>query len=280
MRIAMVCPFGVRVKGTVPARVLPAARSLAARGHQVAVLIPPWDSPEDAGREVRAGRLRVRHLPLAGRTPVGWPLLAWRLAREAWESGAEVLHCFKPKGFSGGVHFLTHLRRGGAGLPAVVVDSDDWEGPGGWSDLAGYPLPLRWCFAWQERWGLRHADALTLASRTLVARARAVGAAPERTCYLPNALEEDHPALRAAPWAGGAAGAGRVVLLYSRFWEFAPARVARRLALLRKVVPGLEVWMAGRGHGAHEGRWRAALAAHGLADVTRWLGWVEPERLP
>ncbi|MGQ9458087.1 MAG: hypothetical protein ACUVS5_07360, partial [Anaerolineae bacterium] len=73
MRIAFVCPFGIRAKGTVPARVLPAARSLARRGHQVLVLIPPWDSPEDAGREEREDGLQVWHLPLPLRSPWGWP---------------------------------------------------------------------------------------------------------------------------------------------------------------------------------------------------------------
>ncbi|MGC8839258.1 MAG: glycosyltransferase [Anaerolineae bacterium] len=280
MRITFVCPFGTRVKGTVPARVLPAARSLAQRGHEVLVLIPPWDSPEDAGREGREGCLQVRHLPLPLRGPLGWPALAWHLAQEAWRSGADILHFFKPKGFAGWAHLWAHARRGAAMRPLLAVDSDDWEGPGGWNDLAGYPRWMRWLFAWQERWGLRHADLVTVASRALVARAQGLRSAPGRVLYLPNALPEDHPALRAAPWAGGPPGPGRRLLLYSRFWEFHHERVARRLARLRARVPGLDLWMAGRGCPTHEARWQRALASEGMADATHWLGWVEPLHLP
>ena len=280
MRITFVCPFGARAKGTVPARILLAARSLAQRGHRVLVLIPPWDSPEDAGREEREGDLCVRHLPLLGRSALGWPALAWRLAQESWESAPEVLHFSKPKGFSGWAHLWAHARRGAAARPLLAVDSDDWEGPGGWNDLAGYPLWTRWLFAWQERWGFRHADLLTLASRALVAKAQGLGVAPHKVLRLPNALPEDHPALQAPPWAGGPPGPGRVLFLYSRFWEFDPARVARRLARLRARVPGLGIRMAGRGTPEHEVRWRSALAAEGLSEIAQWLGWIPPSRLP
>lgn len=280
MRITFVCPFGVRAKGTVPARALPAARSLAQRGHEVLVLIPPWDSPEDAGRKEQEGGLRVRHLPLPVRGPLGWPALAWRLAREAWGSEADFLHFFKPKGFAGWAHIWACWRRGASARPLLAVDSDDWEGPGGWNDLARYPPWMRWLFAWQERWGLRHADLVTVASRVLVARAQALGVAPDRLLYLPNALPEDHPALKVAPWAGGPSGPGWRLLLYSRFWEFDHARIARRLARLQARLPRLEVWMAGRGSPEHEARWQSALAAEGLATAVRWLGWVEPLHLP
>ncbi|MGQ9713154.1 MAG: glycosyltransferase [Anaerolineae bacterium] len=281
MRIAFVCPFGVHAKGTVPARVLPAARSLARRGHQVLVLIPPWDSPEDAGREEREDGLQVWHLPLPLlRSPWGWPALAWRLAHEACESKADVLHFSKPKGFSGWAHAWAYGRRGASARPLLAVDSDDWEGPGGWNDLAGYPLWMRGLFAWQERWGLRHADLVTVPSRVLAAKARGLGVAPDKVLYLPNALPGDHPALKAAPWAGGPPGPGRRLLLYSRLWEFDHARVARRLARLSARLPGLELWMAGRGRPEHETRWQGALAAEGLAGAIRWLGWVDPPRLP
>ncbi len=280
MRITFVCPFGVRAKGTVPARIVPAARSLARRGHKVLVLIPPWDSPEDAGREEREGSLQVRHLPLPHRGHRGWPALAWHLAREAWESKADILHFSKPKGFAGWAHLWTRGQRGTGPHPLLAVDSDDWEGPGGWNDLAGYPLWMRWLFAWQERWGFRHADLITVASRVLAAKVQVLGIAPDRILRLPNALPEDHPALMAAPWAGGPPDPGRRLLLYSRFWEFHHARVARRLARLRARVPCLEVWMAGRGHPTHEDRWQRALAAEGLTEAVRWLGWIDPPCLP
>src|SRR5438045_1094940 len=45
MRIALLAPFGAQTKGTVQARILPLARTLAHRGHMVRVVIPPWDDP-------------------------------------------------------------------------------------------------------------------------------------------------------------------------------------------------------------------------------------------
>src|SRR4029078_9194650 len=46
MRIALLAPFGLQPKGTVQARILPLAHALGARGHQVRVVIPPWDDPD------------------------------------------------------------------------------------------------------------------------------------------------------------------------------------------------------------------------------------------
>src|SRR5438105_4606679 len=43
MRIAFIAPFGLQPKGTVSARMLPLAHALAQRGHQVRIIIPPWD---------------------------------------------------------------------------------------------------------------------------------------------------------------------------------------------------------------------------------------------
>ncbi|MCZ7673362.1 MAG: hypothetical protein M5U34_42740 [Chloroflexi bacterium] len=45
----------------------------------------------------------------------------------------------------------------------LIVDSDDWEGWGGWNDRAPYsPLQKRF-FAWQEQWGGATATPLTVA---------------------------------------------------------------------------------------------------------------------
>ncbi|NLE75841.1 MAG: glycosyltransferase family 4 protein, partial [Chloroflexi bacterium] len=217
MRLVFVCPFGLTKKGTVAARVLPAARALAGRGHQVTVLIPPWDDPQRAGQEQVEGSLRVRHLRMGG----GWLPLAARLAAEAWAAQPHVVHLWKPKGVAGLAHTLLWARRrlpGGPG-PALVVDSDDWEGPGGWNDRAGYPRLARPLFAWQERWGLRQAQAVTVVSETLESLAWSLGVPRQRVLRLPNALEETHPALTAASWTPPAGGVP-TLLIYSRFWEF------------------------------------------------------------
>ena len=196
MRIAFVAPFGLRAKGTTRARVLPLARELARRGHTVAVFIPPYDSPEDSDRRWVDESVDVINLALPGpgRGSAAWHLwLGWRLfhAVRAWQP--DVTHVFKPKGPSGLAGALLWSTRHKTKderrttkesvihPSSVVIDSDDWEGPGGWNDdpRTGYPGIQRRFFAWQERYGLSHADAWTVTSECLRQRAIAFGANPE-----------------------------------------------------------------------------------------------------
>ena len=71
----------------------------------------------------------------------------------------------------------------------LVVDSDDWEGWGGWNDLLPYPASAKRLFAWQERDLPRRADAVTVASRTLQTQVWGSGVPPEEVFYLPNGIE-------------------------------------------------------------------------------------------
>ena len=49
MRITLIAPFALHPKGTTRWRVLPLARALAAQGHAVRVVIPPYDWPAHSG---------------------------------------------------------------------------------------------------------------------------------------------------------------------------------------------------------------------------------------
>ena len=156
MRIAFVAPFGLRAKGTTRARVLPLARELARRGHTVAVFVPPYDSPEDSGRRWIDKSVDVINiaLPGPGRGERGVASLA-RLAavprrpRLAAGCGA----CVQAEGTIGvswggvvgdawarncGEHGKKHSAVSVSPRPRahlrVIMDSDDWEGPGGWND--------------------------------------------------------------------------------------------------------------------------------------------------
>ena len=207
-RIALVAPFGLRAKGTTRARALPLARELARRGHTVALFVPPYDSPEDAGHRWTDGGVDVIHLALPGpgRGSAAWHLwLGWRLFRAVRAWRPDVAHVFKPKGPSGlaGALLWAARGRGDAGgqreapgghratvsaVPRIVIDSDDWEGPGGWNDdpRAAYSPLQRRFFAWQERFGLSHADAWTVTSECLRQRAIGFGADPDRIVILHN----------------------------------------------------------------------------------------------
>ncbi len=276
-RIAFVAPFGLRAKGTTRARALPLARQLAAMGHRVAVFIPPYDSPEEAGRHWDDAGVAIINcsLPRAGTGGAWWHLvLAWRLRRAVLAWQPELVHVFKPKGPSGLV---------GATLwpwprvtrPGLVVDSDDWEGRGGWNDdpRTGYTTLQRRFFAWQERYGLSHADAWTVTSACLRRRAIAFGAAPERTIVLHNGIDaawwsstvgrRDESALAGPPTA----------ILYTRFAGVRPADVRAIWSHVRAALPAARLMVIGRGIAGEERH---------LADLpgVTIAGWVEPETLP
>ena len=121
-------------KSTMRVRALPLGQALTRRGHDVTVVLPPWDNPSDSGREWVEAGVRLVNLPLPARLPAVWyGWLAWRLLRVVDTLRPDVVHAFKPKGFSGVVAQALRARRAATGRgPRVVVDTDDWEGAGGW----------------------------------------------------------------------------------------------------------------------------------------------------
>lgn len=271
MRVAMLAPFALHPKGTTRWRVLPLAAALAAAGHQVGVFIPPYDWPQHSGRrwlhrgvEVCAVTL-PQSLALAGHSQ-----LAWRLAQAALAWQPDVVHCFKPKGYSGLAGWLLAQRR----LP-LVVDADDWEQ--GWNALAGYPAAWRLFFGWQERRGLRRAGAVTAASRWLVDYARSLRAPPAvgSVFYLPNGVEPApiSPAQRAA-------GDGRAVLLYTRFVEHSPAQVWQVWRRVLAEEPASRLLVAGRGRQGEEIRLAQLAAQAGGRQSVTLLGWLPAATRP
>ena len=299
LRIALVAPFGLRAKGTAQARALPLGRALARCGHQVALFLPPYDSPQDAGRRWTDQGVEVVNLalPAAGRGGAAWHLwLGWRLFLAARRWQPDVVHVFKPKGPSGLAGMLFWVTRGRAGAgagkrgdagaqrgvcPRVIMDSDDWEGPGGWNDdpRTGYTAAQRRFFAWQERYGLTHADGWTVTSRCLRDRAVSFGADPERVYVLHNGIAlparshvDPLAAQSSGPDAQPAGGRGASGILYTRFAGVQPAEVAEVWRRVRAVKPDATLADA-LGLARSEADTRAALIARGLAELIR-LGTV------
>jgi glycosyltransferase involved in cell wall biosynthesis len=294
----MIGPFGMRPRGTMGVRALPMAKALAARGHAVTMFLPPWQNPEDAGKRWEEDGVAVENIHLPPRIPGLFHLLtALRLARRALTLKPDVVHLFKPKAYSGLAHWLL-ARLPKARRPRLVVDTDDWEGAGGWNAIGGYPPAQRRFFAWQERWGLTHADAVTVASRTLESLAWALGVPPERVFYVPNGVgyrEVDGQGQR----EGGDSGRGNgppIILLYTRFFEFPVSRVIEVLKHVRERVPEARLLVVGKGLCGEEAElFRLAEQAgltltnyesrltdyspHPAADIT-YLGFVPAETLP
>ena len=279
----MVGPFGLKPKGTMSVRALPLAKALAARDHEVNMIMPAWHTPEESGKQWIEEGVGLRNITLPARLPGLWHLLvARRMVGRVLDLRPDVVHCFKPKAYSGLVAAgLLQLRRVGRYLGRIVVDTDDWEGKGGWNELEPYSAAERAFFAWQERWGLRHADAVTVASRTLETLVWSLGVARRDTSYLPNGCVEgqsvagdrlrirDRHELRDLP----------VVLLYTRFFEFRHERV---VAMFRKVVDqvaAVRLLVVGRGLFGEEKEFLELARASGLEDSVVYAGWVSPDEL-
>lgn len=288
MNVVMIGPFGLRLKGTLRVRALPMARALVARGHTVMLLVPPWDSPTDAGQEWEEAGVRVVNVSLPPRLPLlfhAW--LALRLVRRALASHPHVIHCFKPKAYAGLAHLmLWWLRRLGLVRQVrLVVDTDDWEQA--WNTLGGYSAIKRRFFAWQERWGLTHADAVVVASRALIGLVEKLGVAPARVFYVPNGMvqelvpstppAEDRAAIVRMLWELDNAA---VVLLYTRFVEFRLERIVEILRRVVAVVPQARLLVVGEGFFGEEAELDEMLMAAGLSQYAVFTGWVEAAQLP
>ncbi len=303
MNIVMVGPFGLHPKGTMRARALPAARALDSRGHHVTLLMPPWHTPERAGRSWTDDRssVRIEYVGLQGLAVpgVGHLLLALSMARRAATLRPDVVHAFKPKAYSGLAALILRAGQWLGGEYALVVDSDDWEGAGGWNDLEPYSGPMRRFFSWQERWGLRHADAVTVASCALESLAWSLGVPNRSVFYLPNGVEaaarppaaqstvagspgtggggadRDRPAVAAASGGDGDAR----LLLYTRFFEFDPKRALDVLARVLERHPKTRLVVVGKGLFGEEERFQEMARRRGLSDAVDYRGWLEAEAL-
>ena len=274
MKLVYVAPFGFAPKNTTARRVMPMARAMADRGHQVRVVVPAYDDPESSGRCWNDAGVEVRALPRPrgmGLPLVGIPLTQLALARSAmrrlqrWRP--DVVHVFKPKAVSGFVQAMLWRKRD---RPGLVLDCDDWEGKAGWSANEPYSWWQRELFERQERWGLGACDARTAASAEL---ARRRGAEPV-ACIVNGYDAATYQAWREAEPAGSTPSQPHAVI-YTRFYDV-PSEIWVRLALevLRR-VPGLTISIVGAGPRSPMADMLPALEAQGLADRLRVHGWLD-----
>jgi glycosyltransferase involved in cell wall biosynthesis len=276
LRITFIGPFGFHPNKTMRSRALPLARALVARGHAVEMLMPPWQTPHEADRAWKEDGVAIRYVSLRG----GMAATAARLVRETLRHRPDVVHAFKPKAYSGLVAWwLWHFHRRHIHL---VTDSDDWEGWGGWNELAPYSRLQKSFFAWQEKWGLRHCHALTVASRSLQSLAWVHGVPPAHVFYLPNGPGISSDTAGAAERRRELNLAQRpVLLLYSRLFEFDAGRLVAILARVKRAVPGLAILAVGAGlYQADTQQLRQQLADAGLLESVLDTGWLPEAQLP
>ena len=280
LRVAMLAPFAVHgPKGTACWRVMPLARALAAGGHSVRVVVPPYDFPADGGRRWLDGGVEVVNvsLPRAGRQAGAMTLVA-RLVQAASGWKPDVVHSFKPKGYTG-LAAAWLAQRGFV----VVQDSDDWET--GWNDLAGYGRGLQRLFAWQERRGLQAAAAVTVASRWLERLAIRLCGTGQGVFYLPNSVQAGRFAVGSHSRYAMDFATSEVkpqtkrVLLYTQFVETTPAAVWRVWsAVLARCPDAILVVVGAGGAGEEQTLVRLAGEAGGARSVVL-LGWQQHDTL-
>ena len=263
-------------------RALPLARALVSRGHTVAVLIPPWDDPGRAGQIWEDEGVQVINLSLPPALPLIFHLLLTRtLVAQTLALAPDVVHFFKPKAYAGLTHLiLWWLRRLGVISTRLVVDTDDWEQA--WNERLPYSQAQKRMFTWQEQWGLRHADAITVASRALeglVMAQRPTGR--DGVFYVPNGTfvvantepqEETGPVIQQLreKWQFGQSP---IILLYSRFVEFRLERIITLVQIVAERMPEARWLVIGRGLQGEEEKLANQLLQMGLQDYVHFTGW-------
>ncbi|MCG8347516.1 MAG: glycosyltransferase family 4 protein [Chloroflexales bacterium] len=251
---------------------LPLAQALLRRGHTVNILAPPVQNPQDAGRSDSIGGVTVTHTPLPTmRGPANVMQQVLSLLRQALAAKSHVLHLFKPKGYGGLAVLLARAIR--PDLP-LVLDTDDWEGWGGWNDLLPCPYPAKLFFAWQEQNLPRRVATITVASRTLETLVWGLGTPPAQVFYLPNGSEN------IAASTPKPVSAQLTMLLYTRFWEFTVRDVVVALVAIANRCPQVRLLVIGRGERGEEQDLLRLARGAGLAAMIDYRGWVEPDDIP
>lgn len=236
LRIAFIAPFGLGQKTTVWARTFPLARFLAKQGHAVTVIIPPWDTPKDAGKVWLDERVQVVNVTVCG----GIPLTVGRLLHHLSAFQPQLVHIVKPRAHAGLVQWWLWQRRllSLQAQPKILLDVDDWEQA--WAAINSYPPLVARFLAWQEEWGIRHADGITAASHWLVERVQQY-APTTPVCYLPNGVVSSEWQVTNDKWQV----TGEQVLFFSRYVEVEPAWLAAFWCALHALRPTARLMVFG-----------------------------------
>jgi len=276
----MIGPFGLQPKGTMSVRALPMARALVQRGHAVRVIVPPWDHVEDAGSKGQDAGVEIENIELPAPIPGLFHVNTTRaLVKRALDFKPDVIHCFKPKAYAGlSAWTLWQMKRLGRVKARLIIDTDDWEGAGGWNDLNAYSWPQKKMFAWQEQWGLTHNDGVTVASRALESIVWTLGVRGERVAYVPNGLHDSRLSMPNVQFTRR--DDVLRILLYTRFFEFKTERVIEVLRHVVDQVPGAKLLVVGKGFFSEEEQMLRQADAIGLRGSIEYAGWTQPDLLP
>ncbi len=275
-RVAMVAPFGMMRFGSVRLRMLPLAKAL--RSYNITIIIPPLFEPEDSGKSYRDGEVNIINISIPRIPFLRIPIITYRLIRKVMSLKPDIIHVFKPKGVSGlvAMFFLLFTNK------KVILDTDDWEGKGGWNDVLDYPWILKKFISFQEVWISRHVYAVTVASNALLEQTLNLVVDKNRIYYVPNGIdatltfrEGNGKKVRDKYNIGDLP----VILLYTRFFEFGVERIIQILKaiLVKKEVRLLVV---GKGRFNEEERLLNLAERERIADKIIYAGWLRVKEIP
>ncbi len=276
MRVAIVGPFAFWPKATVSRRAFPLAKTLAERGHEVALFLAPFDDPARSGKTAWIEGLPVVNVPTGPDSAPNRLVVPVRLALAVARWRPDVVHTFKAAGYAAAAGLYLRL----IGRFPWVLDADDLEGSGGWAEVNGYgPLTVR-LIDLQERRLSRLAGAVTVASRFLAAETVRWGIKAHRVFYLPNgplpAGGPDHDQAEARRRLG--LGPGPVLIFIGYLGRGGELELALK-ALARIPPGGAAPILLVVGDGPGQGPARRLADTLGLSGRVRWLGRVPPEDL-
>jgi len=279
MDIVMVAPFAFSVKGTVRARMLPIAEELVDRGHDVHIVIPPWDNPDEGGRIRNKHGVILHHLEVKFEYGLQHIYLVWKAIKKVQSLSPEIVHVFKPIGESSAVAlFLTLLTE----YP-VVLDTDDWEGDGGQNERRNRSWVEKRLIHYQEQITPQLVDAVTVASRTLETQIWGHDIPKGRTFYAPNGQSPNRIDIEntSADIVRRDLGIGDapIVLLYTRFFEYRLERIVNLFSIVIDQYPQAEFIVIGKGKDNEHNEFRKMVEDSDISDSIHMLGWIEFEDL-
>jgi glycosyltransferase involved in cell wall biosynthesis len=285
MHVLMIGPFAWAPKGTVSSRAFLMGRALVRRGHKVTILMPPYDNPCHSGYECERDGVDLINmvLPSWGDSPKARLTVPLAMLQRVRIAKPDLVHVFKPVGYAGltGLYTCLSMPR----LP-LVLDSDDWEGRGGWADANPYPLHWRMFFTWQENWLARSVDMVTVASRTLQNKHIKAGVWPDRVVYLPNGPNPLYKEWRHVPaskiqalrQALGVADQPLAVYIGHISYASEVSLVLEALPEVLRFIPELRVVVVGSGPGVPALQETAHSA--GIERRLVFTGWVDQVNAP
>ena len=280
MRIVMLCPWAMYPKGTVTARTLPIAKKLAEKGHDVYLVIPPFDNPSDSEKLYEIENVKICNVKISYTIPfIKHLLIVYALVKKSVGLKPDIIHVFKPKGYSGLAAMILKLYN----IP-LIIDTDDWEGSGGWNDKVDYHPILKKIFNFQEKWIPLHSNAVTVASKTLETQMWGFGVPPENVFYVPNGanrLTTSKDKIYNISNLHKKCGIGDSpsILLYTRFFEFDVQKIIDILKLVLADINNAKLVVVGKGFNKEEDELLALSEEAGIRESIIYTGWLQPEEI-